>query len=58
LFPGFITHVRGEKIGSHKDDYYDIWLKVQADPNINLPKESRIHTTDEVIELVKNNIMS
>ena len=58
MFPGFITHVRGEKIGSHKDDYYDIWLKVQADPNINLPKESRIHTTDEVIELVKNNIMS
>ena len=33
-------------------------MKVQADPNINLPKESQIHTTDEVIELVKNNIMS
>ena len=58
MFPGFITQVRGEKIGSHKDDYYDIWLKVQVDPNINLPKESQIHTTDEVIELVKNNIMS
>ena len=58
MFPGFITHVRGEKIGTHRDDYYNIWLKVQADPNINLPKESRIHTTDEVIELVKNNIMS
>ena len=58
MFPGFITLVRGEKIGSHKDDYYNIWLKVQADPNTNLPKDSRIHTTDEVIELVKNNIMS
>ena len=57
MFPGFITQVRGEKIGTHKDDYYDIWLKVQADSNINLPKESRNHTTDEVIELVKNNIM-
>ena len=58
MFPGFITQVRGEKIGTHKDDYYNIWLKVQADPNVNLPKESQIHTTDEVIELVKNNIMS
>lgn len=57
IYNGFVVWSRGEKLMSHKDEYYQVYLKIQGDPNINLPENVRVRTTDEIIDLVRDNIL-